>query len=379
MSSKRNHAQQWLEKYGHGGDVWSAQEMFNISPADLVDYSANINPLGPPPGLADELIRRMPEIARYPDPTSRRLRAKLADKLGVKPEQILVGNGAAECIQLAVDSLRVRRVGIIHPTFSEYEAAARKAGCQIVSTVVGAAQSFLPAASDLLPMLNEIDLLFLGYPNNPTGNLLERPLLFALAEACQQKQVYLAVDEAFLDFLPDAGERSLLPELPRLPHVLLFRSLTKLYAIPGLRLGYVIADARLIDRLRSRQIPWSVNGLAQAAGEWLLDQEAFVRLSQQYIQDARERMAAALSAWPGVTVFPSRVNYLLVHIAGVSAIQLQRRMAERGFLIRNCAMYPGLDEGYIRLAVRKREQNEQMLAHLQAAIGECRMREGESG
>lgn len=371
--------QPWLEQHGHGGDIWSAREMFQIAAPDLLDYSANINPLGPPAGLAEVLIRHLPEIDRYPDPTSRRLRAKLADKLGVRAEQILVGNGAAECIQLAVDSLGVKRVGLIHPAFSEYEAAARKAGCRIVSAVADAAHAFIPQTADLLALLDEIDLFFLGYPNNPTGNILERTELWRLAEACEQKRVYLAVDEAFLDFLPDAKQRSLLPELSHFPHLLLFRSLTKMYAIPGLRLGYVIADARLIARLGARQVPWSVNGLAQVAGEWLLEQDAFVNLSRQYVQEARSWMAEALSALPGVTVFPSLVNYLLVYVAGVSGIQLQRRMAEKGFLIRNCAMYPGLSDGYIRLAVRKQEQNQQLLTCLREAVGECRNEKGEQG
>ncbi|UFJ42650.1 threonine-phosphate decarboxylase CobD [Brevibacillus humidisoli] len=372
MNNKTDNPMQWIERYGHGGDVWTAAEVFGTNTSDLLDYSANINPLGPPPGLYDHLRQQLSEIVRYPDPTCRRLRARLADKLGVRSEQILVGNGAAECIQLAVDSLGVKRVGVIQPCFSEYESAARKAGCHVFSHITSPDQLFLPTVSDLLPFIEQIDLLFLGYPNNPSGNLVERDVLLEMAQLCEQKDVYFGVDEAFLDFLPDAHKRSLLPQLQRLPHLMLFRSMTKIFAIPGLRLGYVIADAGLIDQLHSRQTPWSVNGLAQSAGEWLLEQEAFVSESQRYVQQERERMAATIAAWPGVFLFPSEVNYLLLYIKGISGRRLQQRMAEKGYLIRNCGMYPGLDDGYIRLAVKQTDQNQRMLANLQAAIAECR-------
>ncbi|MBO8162899.1 MAG: threonine-phosphate decarboxylase [Brevibacillus sp.] len=362
----------WLERYGHGGDIWTAADLFGTNQDELLDFSANINPLGPPPGLFEHLQHAMPHIVRYPDPGCRRLRGAIARKLDVKPEQILVGNGAAECIQLACDSLGAGRVGVVNPCFSEYESAARKAGCQVITHTTQAEQMFLPAAAELFSLIKRVDLLFLGHPNNPVGNLLDRDELLQIAQYCERQNVYLCMDEAFLDFLPDGDDQSLLTDLARLPHLLLFRSMTKMYAIPGLRLGYAIGQAGVIARMQARQIPWSVNGLAQSAGEWLLRHEDFVRQTQSLVQRERERIISEVANWPGIRVFPGLANYLLLYIDGIASLQLQERMAKRGILIRNCSMYPGLGEGYVRVAVKKADENRRMLDSLKAAIAECR-------
>ncbi|WP_139488106.1 threonine-phosphate decarboxylase CobD [Brevibacillus dissolubilis] len=350
----------WIEQYGHGGDIWSAAKTFGTEASDLLDYSANINPLGVPDSLFPALQRALPEIIRYPDPICRNLRAKLAIQYEVAQEQILIGNGAAECIQLAVTALQPERVGIIYPSFSEYEAVASKAGCEIVPHFTEREDAFLPRIEALLNLIKRVDMLFIGHPNNPTGNHLGLEELTAVAEQCRKFDVTLCVDEAFLDFLPDGEELSLLPRLAEFPNVLLFRSMTKIYAIPGLRLGYCIGHPEIIERLSSQKIPWSVNHLAQAAGEILLDEQEYIQKTQAFVTEERIWLKERLTACKSIHVFPSKTNYLLLHVHGLTSYAIQQSMAEKGILIRNCSMYPGLGEGYLRVAVKTRAENERM-------------------
>jgi len=355
-----------IEKHGHGGDIWTAAESFGGKPDQFLDFSANINPLGPPKALIPLLTEALPEITRYPDPVCRRLRQKLGSTYSLPEEFFLIGNGAAECIQLAVSALQPKRVGLLYPCFSEYEAAAKKAGCDIVPFFTCKSDQFLPQTEHLLAFLPQIDFLFIGHPNNPTGNHLRLEDLRAVAEACREAGVTLGVDEAFLDFLPHGEEESLLPEIERFPNLILFRSMTKMFAIPGLRLGFVIAHPKLVARMASLQIPWSVNHLAQKAGEWLVDEKEFVLATQSFVQQEREILIQHLQGIPGLTIFPSRTNYLLLHTAGCPVEDLQRELAQQGILIRNCTMYPGLGEGYFRIAVRSRQENERMWTALAA-------------
>ncbi|MFM1655169.1 threonine-phosphate decarboxylase CobD [Brevibacillus sp. B_LB10_24] len=357
-----------VERHGHGGDLWSAGEIFGVNPLDLLDFSANINPLGPPDGLFARLAQALPDITRYPDPTCRTFRRKLSGHLGVAPEQLLIGNGAAECLQLAVTALAPRYVGLVYPSFSEYESAARKAGCEIIPLYTSAEQDFLPETDQLLALIDRSDMVFLGYPNNPTGNHLPIAALLEAARTCSSHKTYLCVDEAFIDFLPDGEALSLLSRLNEFPYLIVFRSLTKMYAIPGLRLGFAAASESVIARMAEKQIPWSVNHLAQVAGEYLLEDKDFIVTSQQFTAAQRESLAASLAQINGVRVFPSRTNYLLLRVGGVSSYDLQQRLAAHGMLIRNCSMYPGLEDGYVRVAVKGDAENRRLVNALAQAL-----------
>lgn len=359
-----------IERFGHGGDIWTAAESFGLEADSILDYSSNINPFGPPEQLFSILKQALPQVLRYPDPTCRNLRKALASSLGsyIQPENILVGNGAAECLHLAVSALAPRIVGIICPSFSEYEAIARQAGCEIRMLFTEKEQQFLPDVEELCSFVKQVDMLFIGHPNNPTGNFLPLSDLQKVAHACEQHNTYLCVDEAFLDFVNQAEKHTLVTVLDTLPHVLLFRSMTKMYAIAGLRLGYVIGHEQVIGLLKSKQISWSVNHLAQVAGEFLLEQHAYVLRTQEYVATQRAKMVTYLETLPGVTSFSSETNYLLIHVDSIQSQILQEEMAKRGILIRNCSMYPGLGEGYIRLAIKTKEENERMVSVLRESL-----------
>ena len=368
-----------LERYGHGGDRWTAGERFGKDPDSFLDFSANINPLGPPSQVVDSLKKalsetNLPVISRYPDPICRGLTHQLARRLGVTPEEVLIGNGGAELIDGIHSVVAPRRVGVIHPSFIEYERAASKRGLEILPLKTGWERRFLPERGELLDWIREVDLAWVGHPNNPSGTLLSLEDLAAAADEAARWETVLAVDEAFLDFLPEPGEASLLPQLREFPTTILFRSMTKFYALPGLRLGYAVASEEWIRRLRRRQASWSVNGLAQLAGEAALQDREFEEKTRAWLAAERPFLLEGLHTLPQVEVLPGEVNYLLFRLelsdAGSEppSLWLQRKLGERGIMIRDGATYPGLDGRYVRMAVRSRKENRRLLEILSEVL-----------
>ncbi|SDX04754.1 L-threonine O-3-phosphate decarboxylase [Marininema mesophilum] len=376
-------AGQVVERYGHGGDSWTAGELFQREVGDFIDFSANINPLGPPAEVLQvlrELVTEMgvPGIARYPDPASRALRKALAQKYDVAEESLLIGNGAAELIDGVTRYVQPRKVGVTAPAFIEYEASARKEKAEVVYLAAGEKEDFLPKRELLLEWINSVDLAWLGHPNNPTGLFLPLSLLEAAAEEAAEAGTVLVVDEAFLDFIPDGEEKSLLPRLKEYPTTVLLRSMTKFYALPGLRLGWGVAQPELVKEIAALQVPWSVNGLAQRAGEVALANPAFEKDTWAWLQEERVFLKDGLVHLPFIEWVLGEVNYLLIKLKNLPATEtspsrwLQRKMGQRGILLRDASGYPGLGDSYVRVAVRSREENECLLTQLQGVWMEVR-------
>ncbi|WP_080834626.1 threonine-phosphate decarboxylase CobD [Cohnella massiliensis] len=366
-----------LERFGHGGDWATAEESFGKPEAGWLDYSANMNPAGPPACVEAIFRERWRDIARYPDPAVRGLRRKLAETHGISEESILVGNGAAELIDLAVRGVSPREAALAQPSFAEYGDALRKAGVRTKELLLAAGNGFELTAEMLAGLkLSEGSCVFIGHPNNPTGRLVPADALAAL----RTSRATLLIDEAFIDFVPGGEEASLLREAASSERIVVFRSMTKFYAIPGIRLGFVVAHPKLIARLRELQPPWSVNFLAQHIGEALLGETDYAAKTMAWLAEERPRLVAGLESL-GLAVVPSEVNYLLVSLPEDSpwnAKKLQRRMAGRGILIRDASLFAGLDGRYFRLAVRLRHENERLLAELAAALKEGAGCDGEA-
>ncbi|WMT39908.1 threonine-phosphate decarboxylase CobD [Paenibacillus sp. D2_2] len=359
-----------LEVYGHGGDLQTAAERYGIAPEQMMDLSANINPLGPPPGLLDKLREVLPEIVKYPDPGHRRLVSLLSRRYTVEPECLVIGNGAAENMALALLALSPSKVGIIEPCFSEYRTLAEQFGAQVSSVFGKEERAFRAAPQDIERLIMETDLVFLGQPNNPNGVQYPLDELRRFAETAERSGTYLIVDEAFVDFIPEHQRQSLLPELTKYSHLVLIRSMTKFYAIPGLRLGFAIASPELAARMRGKQVTWSVNSLALAAGEVCLQaDDAYEQETMAIIAEQRGLLHAALREL-GCETWPGEANFMLVRLAeGWTAARVQAELGSRGVLIRSCAMYAGLGERDIRIAVKGERESRRLLAELSAVLG----------
>lgn len=342
-----------LEVYGHGGDLWTASARYGIASDQFIDFSANINPLGPPPGLLRLLGDSLPRIVSYPDPGHRRLVSRLAGMLGTEESCLVVGNGAAENMALALLALSPSKVGVIEPCFSEYKSLARQFGAEVISVYGTEERDFKALPEDVERLIKDSDLVFIGQPNNPNGVQYSLDELQRFAEAGEQYGTYVVVDEAFIDFIPAEDRQSLLAEKDRYPRLILIRSMTKFYAIPGLRLGYAIAHPELASAMRGKQVTWSVNTLALLAGEACLaagseyEQATISLITRQRAMLRKELELLGCRTWPG------EANFLLVRLPEAwTAVSMQEALGSRGVLVRSCAMYPGLGERDIRIAVK---------------------------
>lgn len=352
-----------MKESAHGGDLVSARVLWA---GEVLDFSANLNPLGMPEGVRRAAAEGVEEAVHYPDPLCRALSAAIARRDGVAPGQVLCGNGAADLVFRLAFSEGPRRALVTAPTFSEYEAAVSAAGCTVVRHILDRARNFDLTGAVLDELTPELDLAFFCTPNNPTGRVIDRGLLEAILEKSRAAGVRLVVDECFLA-LSDGGEAAgLAGYLEPYPNLLLLRAFTKSYAMPGLRLGYCLsADGALLDRISRCAQPWSVSAPAQAAGLAAAAEPSHPRLARALIARERSRLMRALEGL-GLEVIPSAANYLLFRAPGIT--DLRERLLRRGVLIRSCADYPGLGEDDYRIAVRLQEENEQLIRAMKEAL-----------
>lgn len=350
----------------HGGNVFAMARKLGLRPEDLIDFSASINPLGPPPGVTEAVGAACARIVHYPDSEAEGMRAALARYHGIGPENICVTNGSTELIYLLPRLARGARALVVAPPFGEYAKALSREGWTLDYFLLHSHEEFALSLPRLKNTMEEgYGMLFLCNPGNPTGRLLTLAEIREIATLCREAGTFLALDEAFIDFREDESAKGLACADS---NAIILRSMTKFFAIPGLRLGYAIGSSQVIDRLATLREPWSVNTLAQAAGVAALADTDHANRTRQYIAAERERLTAGLGAISRLKAFPSAANYLLIEILdGPDASQLQRLLLEERILIRDCGNFHGLNGRFFRVAVRTTEENERLLDALARA------------
>jgi adenosylcobyric acid synthase len=346
----------------HGGNRLALAAAAGVPLAGLADFSANVNPAGFPPWLRQELAAAVSDLVHYPDPDCTALVAAAAARFACTPAEVVCGNGTSELIQGLPALLGSRRVLVVEPGYVDYRRAAALAGADLALLTLDAADGFRLDEGRLTAAIaaHRADLLFLGSPNNPTGTVADPALLRRLCAA--HPGLTVAVDEAFAD-LAD-GFASLAAARPA--NAVVLRSLTKVFAVPGLRLGVALADPALAARWRASLPPWTVNHLAQVVGARALADAAFSAESAATVATWRAGLAQGLAALPGLTVVPGAANFLLCRHADQDlAARLLRRHA---IAVRRCEDYPGLGPQWFRVAVRTAEENARLLAALGAEL-----------
>jgi threonine-phosphate decarboxylase len=339
----------------HGGRVYEAARRWGIEPHQVLDFSANINPLGPPQGVLSAIANALTPISLrvYPDPHN--FVSAIANKYRLMPDEIVVGSGAASLIFAVMHALSPKRVLILEPAFVEYARASAAVNAKITTALLTEERGFTPDFASLVRTVKErqFDLVILNPPHNPTGALYPRDALLSLIDAAEEYNATVLLDEAFIDYAPQA---SLVSLAATKPHLIVLRSLTKFYAMPGLRIGYAVCAAKLAGRIREQIDPWSVSSVALEAGSVALDEDEFEVESRRANAVAREEFAGALRGI-GLQVLPSAANFLLAKLPRGSGGGLQNSLESERILIRRCDSFHGLGEAFIRLAVRSSSDN----------------------
>ena len=312
----------------------------------LIDFSASINPLGPSPHVWRAITEARHLIRHYPDPDNLELRRALAQCWQRQPEEIVVGNGSTELIDVLPRALKIHHLVIVQPTFSEYAASVARTGGRLTTIYANAKVQYAQPIDDLCHLLEKrrktsdpIDGVLLCNPNSPTGQACTVGDLLRLADIAQRRKIWFIIDEAFADYCPDS---SVLPSAASWSRLVVLRSLTKFYALPGLRVGYAVAKPAVIEAFRRLMPPWSVNVMGQMAALAAMRDVDHVRKSVRFMARERERFGRILAALPGCSVMPTYANYFFVELPhGCHARDITTQLRGKGLLIRDCSTVPG--------------------------------------
>jgi threonine-phosphate decarboxylase len=347
----------------HGGAIYAWARQTRIDPAAIVDFSASINPLGPPVSARQAFQKSYAEVSRYPDPYGEELREALAKHHEMKPAEILLGNGSTQLIYLLCFALRPRNALIVGPAFSEHANALKLAGAKVRFLSLTADVDFKFSTEDFMAAWGQADdMALLTTPNSVTGQLMPKAKIEKIARIALLRKRFLVIDEAFIDFAERESVKHLIHDNP---YVIILRSLTKYYALPGLRLGYLLAHPRRVAQFGAYLEPWSVNGPAHKVALACLADRTFGLKTECWLHRERNFLARALIKLKGFEPYPSITNFLLVRIAnGCGALRLRSFLLQRKILIRACNSFAGLGSNHFRVAVRRRKDNRLLLEAL---------------
>lgn len=338
-----------MMKHVHGGNVYQYK--------NCIDFSANCNPLGTPESVKQAIIQSLDRISNYPQVGYEPLREAIGRYESVDAEHIICGNGAAELIFSLCRAVLPKKALVMAPTFAEYEQALYSVGCVTERFYLKEEQNFR-LTEDFLQVLDEdLDMIFLCNPNNPTGVLTERDRLLRILKCCQEKNIMLVVDECFLDFVREPDAYTLKSAFSYYPNLFLLKAFTKRYAMAGIRLGYGISKNRvLLEKMERMTQPWNVSSIAQTAGMAALQETGYVEAGRQLVFKEQEYLKREMEKL-GLKTYDSEANY--VFFKGTE--DLFETCVEHGILIRDCSNYPGLSKGFYRAAVKKHEENERLI------------------
>ncbi len=345
----------------HGGDIYSYQEITGKKP---LDYSANINPLGLPSEVKEAFLSGIDSFCSYPDVSCRELAKAVADDEQVPWDCLTFGNGAADLIYRICYALKPAKALLPAPTFAEYEQAVAACG-GITEYFPLKEETGFQLTKELIHHIEGKDILFLCNPNNPTGRITERELLIRIAEKCRMENCILVIDECFIDFMENQEQYSFQRELPRFENVIVLKAFTKIFAMPGLRLGYCLCyNKEIRGKIELAGQAWSVSVPAQIAGIAALQSKDYRKHTTELISRERRFLTESLRQF-GFTVYESFTNFLLLR---TEYKDLYQRLYQKGILIRKCDNFIGLDEFYYRIAVKDRDSNEVFLQTMKEII-----------
>lgn len=338
----------------HGGDLLSYTKYYD---GKLVDYSSNINPLGMPKGLEKILGNSLKELDTYPDIKYRKLRKSVGEYLKCKDSNVFVGNGAVEIIDNFI--FLAKRVLICIPSFLEYEERTLIHNKEIIYMRYN--QGFTINIKEFEHLIQEEDMVILGNPNNPTGLRIKKEDLLTIYSLVKKKKGFLLLDEAFFEFCPDDYDSIELFRETEYENLAIIRAATKFFALPGIRLGYGCTSVNMARKIEKLQLPWSVNTLAEVAGNYIFYDKKYIKESKEYIEKERTYLFNELSKIKIIKPYFTNANYILIKLIKLDEEYVFNFFLSKGILVRKCSNFKGLGSNYIRIAIKDRDNNNRLV------------------
>lgn len=358
----------------HGGNLFQAARISGKAVAQFLDFSANINPLGISSQVLQSISQSLPLLSHYPDAQAYELKKAISEFYRVPFACVTPGNGAVELMYILCYLLRPRSVLVTAPAFSEYERAARASGALVRRIYLTPERDFVLDVDEVIRYSAGMDIVFVGNPNNPTGTLTYKQDIEKILSAALKSNTWVVIDEAFMDFLLDDSAFTCREFLTRYENLVISHSLTKFYAIPGLRLGFSLTNPELAKRLHVSKDQWNVNLLAQLSGVAALGDKEYQQKSKESMKIFQTQLYKELEMVPGLKPYKPAANYILIdiHNTGLTACQMEERLLTHNVLIRNCENYPGLSTDYVRTAVKLPEQNRKLVEAIKSIVGDVK-------
>ncbi len=351
--------------HGHGGNRIELARKMGCSPQDITDMSSNINPLGPPPGLIQYLKNQIDAVSSFPEVDSRGITERFAEFYGIDSRRVLAANGTTQIIYAIPQVLAINSALIVGPTYSDYEDACRLQNVKTTFVLTKAFNHFQIDLNQMKKHLENVDAAFICNPNNPTGSLIPPDVLQSLCRS--YPETVFIIDESYLPFVGDGDALSLCKSDSG--NLIVLSSISKIFAIPGLRIGFMISAAHIIKRFQRFLQPWSVNSLAQLAVRHLManknETDAFIEKTQRYIRAERRRFLASAKRISNINLFPSTTNFLIAQLPdNLQAENVIHQLSRDKILIRNCRNFNGLSNQFIRISLKSAGTNDMLAAKL---------------
>lgn len=343
---------------GHGGNIYAMAQRLGCTPFEIIDMSSNVNPLGPPPGLVSFLKEHINEITALPEVNAKRIVNDFARRFHVNPDLVLAGNGTTQFIYAIPKALETKRALILGPTYADYADACIMHKVDFAYFFSEEPDSFKPDIDRINHQIKGFDTVFICNPNNPTGTLIPASELEMICRT--HSKTHFIIDESYLPFVADGDKKSLINS--EMANVIVLNSMSKIFRIPGLRIGFLVSSQNIIEKLIRYLLPWNVNSLAQAAVLFLMSQneetDAFIKKTRSYIENEKKLFAEKLEDAQYIKLFPSTTSFFLARLFGsLKADAVCTHLSRDRILIRNCTNFKGLSDSFVRISLKTRDIN----------------------
>ena len=353
----------------HGSDIEKICGYYHLDKKDIINFGANVNPLGLSENVKDAIASHLDLLSSYPDREYTSLRETISSYCGIPADFVLPGNGSSELISLLIEARAPKRTLILGPTYSEYSRELSFSGSSQEYYHLKEANDFQLDVTDLCRTLSagRYDFLILCNLNNPTSSAILQKDMRQLLRFCEDRNIFVMVDETYVEFAPEVGAVTSVPLTREFKNLMVLRGVSKFFAAPGMRLGYGITrNQEFLRKMKEKQIPWSLNSIGAFAGELMLKDAAYIEQTRSLILSERARLYQALSADTDYKTYPPYANFILLRIMrqGVTSFDVFERCIKSGLMIRDCASFQCLDGEYIRFCIMMPEDNTRLLHKL---------------